>query len=97
MCLWGGEGVDSAVAGATRFLAEAETPPNSQRLLGHGAARQVGDILAAGSESSIEKRLQSFVDAGTTDISIRVVPIGDSREARLESMQRTRAFLSSLS
>ena len=96
ICLCGEDEIDVAVARANRVLSESEISPTSQRLLEHGDARQVGDILAAGSESSIEKRLQSFVDAGTTDVSIRVVPIGDSREERLESMQRTRAFLASL-
>lgn len=96
ICLCGEDEIDVAVARANRVLSESEISPNYQRLLEHGDARQVGDILAAGRESSIEKRLQSFVDAGTTDISIRVVPIGDSREERLESMQRTRAFLASL-
>jgi F420-dependent oxidoreductase-like protein len=96
ICLCAEDEIDVAVARANRVLSESEISPNYQRLLEHGDARQVGDILAAGRESSIEKRLQSFVDAGTTDISIRVVPIGDSREERLESMQRTRAFLASL-
>ena len=47
-------------------------------------------------ESTVEKRLRAFLDAGATDVSVRVVPIGDDREARLASMQRTREFLSSL-
>ena len=41
---------------------------------------QVGDILAAGSEAAIEKRLRSFADAGATDVSVRVVP--DRRRPR---------------
>lgn len=88
--------VDAAVDRTNRVLAEAEVSPNYQRLLDAGDARQVGDILAAGSESSVEKRLQAFVDAGATDISVRVVPIGSDREARLASMRRTREFLASL-
>jgi alkanesulfonate monooxygenase SsuD/methylene tetrahydromethanopterin reductase-like flavin-dependent oxidoreductase (luciferase family) len=79
-----------------RILAEAETSPNYQRLLDQGDARQVGDILAAGSESTIEKRLRAFVDAGATDISIRIVAIGDDRDARLASMQRSRDYVQSL-
>jgi len=61
-----------------------------------GDARNVGDILAAGSESTIEKRLRGFVDAGVTDVSFRVVPIGDDRDALIASMKRTRAFIASL-
>jgi F420-dependent oxidoreductase-like protein len=96
VCLCGDDEVDAAVERTNRILAEAEVSPNYQRLLDAGDARQVGDILAAGIESTVEKRLRAFVDAGATDISVRVVPIGDDREQRLASMQRTREFLSSL-
>src|SRR5947209_6810728 len=96
VCLCRDEEVDAAVDRTNRILAEAEVSPNYQRLLDAGDARQVGDILAAGGESSVEKRLRAFVDAGATDISVRVVSIGDDREQRLASMQRTREFLSSL-
>ena len=70
--------------------------PNYQRLLDQGDARSVGDILAAGSEVAIEKRLRAFADAGVTDVSVRVVPIGAGREERLASMRRTRELLGSL-
>ncbi len=42
------------------------------------------------------KRLRSFADAGVTDVSIRVVPIGDGRDELIASMKRTRAYLASL-
>jgi F420-dependent oxidoreductase-like protein len=96
VCLCRDEEVDAAVDRTNRILAEAEVSPNYQRLLDAGDAREVGDILAAGDESSVEKRIQAFVDAGATDISVRVVALGDDREQRLASMQRTREFLSSL-
>jgi len=96
VCLCGDDEVDAAVERTNRILAEAETSPNYQRLLDQGDARQVGDLLAAGSESSVEKRLQSFVDSGATDISVRVVPIGESREERLASSDRTRELIASL-
>ena len=96
VCLCRDDDVEVAVERTNRILAEAEVSPNYQRLLDTGDARQVGDILAAGSESSVEKRLRAFVDAGATDISARVVPVGENREERLASMQRTRAFLASL-
>ena len=88
--------VETAIARTNRILAEAETSPNYQRLLDQGDARQVGDLLAAGSESSVEKRLRAFVDAGATDVSIRIVAIGDDREQRLASMQRTREYVAGL-
>jgi F420-dependent oxidoreductase-like protein len=96
VCLCGDDEIDVAVARANRVLSEAEISPNYQKLLEHGDARQVGDILAAGSESTIEKRLQSFADAGVTAVSVRVVPIGDGRDELLASMRRTRELLASL-
>ncbi|HEX6476719.1 MAG TPA: LLM class F420-dependent oxidoreductase [Acidimicrobiales bacterium] len=96
VCLCRDREVDLAAARANRILAEAEMSPNYQHLLDHGDARNVGDILAAGSESAIEKRLRSFGDAGVTDISIRVLPIGDTRDELIASLERTRQFVSSL-
>ena len=77
--------VDAAVARTNRILSEAEVSPNYQKLLDHGDAENVGDILAAGSESTIVQRLRRFADAGVTDISVRVVPIGDGREELIAS------------
>ena len=96
VCLCGDDEVEVAVARTNRILAEAETSPNYQRLLEEGDARAVGDILAAGSESTIEQRLRSFADAGVTDLSFRVVPIGEGRDELVASYKRTREFASSL-
>ena len=96
VCLCREAEVDVAVARTNRILAEAEVSPNYQKLLERGDAREVGDILAAGSESSIEKRLRAFADAGVTDVSVRVVPIGEGRDELLASMRRTRDYLASL-
>jgi F420-dependent oxidoreductase-like protein len=96
VCLCSQREVDTATGRANRILAEAEVSPNYQHLLDHGDARNVGDILAAGSESTIEKRLRGFADAGVTDVSVRVLPIGESRQDLIESLERTRQFISSL-
>ena len=88
--------VDAAVARTNRILAEAEVSPNYQKLLDLGDAREVGDLLAAGSEEAVERRLRSFADAGATDLSIRIVPIGETRDELLASRQRTRDYLISL-
>jgi len=88
--------VDLAVARANRVLSEAEMSPNYQKLLEHGDAREVGDLLAGGSESMIEKRFRAFADAGVTDVSVRILSIGDSRDERLASSQRTRECIGSL-
>jgi F420-dependent oxidoreductase-like protein len=96
VCVCGDDEVDAAVARTNRVLSEAEVSPNYQRLLDLGDATTVGDLLAAGSESTVEKRLRSFADAGVTDLSIRVVPIGDDRDQLIASRDRTRAYLASL-
>jgi F420-dependent oxidoreductase-like protein len=97
VCLCRDDEVDTAVERTNRILSEAEVSPNYQRLLDLGDAVNVGGILAAGNESSVEKRLRSFADAGVTDLSVRVVPIGNDRDELLASMRRTREYLASLS
>ena len=90
------EEVPAAIERTNRILAEAEVSPNYQKLLEHGDARQVGDLLAAGSEAVIEKRLRAFADAGVTDLSVRVVPIGNGRDELIASSKRTRELLGGL-
>ena len=38
----------------------------------------------------------AFADAGVTDVSVRVVPIGEGRDELVASFQRTRAYLALL-
>jgi len=56
----------------------------------------VSDILAAGDEDMIRARLASFASAGVTDISVRVLPIGEGRDQLLESSRHTREFVATL-
>jgi F420-dependent oxidoreductase-like protein len=95
-CLCAPDEVDAAVARTNRILAEAEISPNYQKLLDRGDAENVGDILAAGDEAMIERRIRAFASAGVTDVSVRVVPIGDGRDELIASSKRTRAYLASL-
>jgi F420-dependent oxidoreductase-like protein len=88
--------VDAARARANQVLGHAEYSPNYQRLLEHGDATDVGDILAAGDESAIVERLRRFRDVGATDLSVRILPLGPDRAARIESRRRTEEFLASL-
>jgi F420-dependent oxidoreductase-like protein len=96
VCLCGDHEIDVAVARANRLLSEAEVSPNYQRLLDQGDAESVGDILVAGSEATIQKRLAGFADAGVTDLSVRVVPIGENRDELIASSRRTRDLLAAL-
>ena len=88
--------VDGARAWANRLLGHAEFSPNYERLLEHGDAKDVGDILAAGDESVIVAKMRAFRDAGVTDFAVRVLAIGRDRDARIESRRRTLEFVSSL-
>ena len=96
VCLCAPGEVDAAKDRAERLLAEAEISPNYQRLLDRGDAQGVSDIMAVGDEAAVLARLRSFADAGVTDISVRVLPIGDGRDELVASSQRTREFLASL-
>jgi F420-dependent oxidoreductase-like protein len=88
--------VDGARAWANQVLGHAEFCPNYQRLLDQGDATDVGDILAAGDESTVVNRLRAFRDAGTTDLAVRILALGSDREARIESLKRTMALVASL-
>jgi F420-dependent oxidoreductase-like protein len=88
--------VDGARAWADRLIGHAEYSPNYQRLLDKGDAGSVGDILCAGDESAVLARLQRFKDAGVTDLSVRLLPYGKTRDERIASKQRTLDYLSSI-
>jgi F420-dependent oxidoreductase-like protein len=88
--------VDAARDRANRILGHAEYSPNYQRLLERGDSSDVGDMAAVGSEEAVVRRLRSFADAGTTDLSARILPTGKGRDELLASSARTRAFLASL-
>ncbi|HEY3877998.1 MAG TPA: TIGR03564 family F420-dependent LLM class oxidoreductase [Trebonia sp.] len=88
--------VDEARERANRLLAEAEFSPNYQRLLEHGDIRDVGGLLAVGDEAAIAARFRQFADAGATDLSVRLLPIGAGRDELLASKRRARELLASL-
>jgi len=88
--------VDAARQRANRALGHSEYCENYQRLLDRGDAKNEGDLLAAGDESAVRKRLLAFKDAGATDLAVRVLPLGPDRDARLASKQRILDFVASL-
>jgi len=96
VCLCRPSEVDAARARANRILGEAEISPNYQRLLDYGDARDVGDLCAAGDEAAIGARLRRFADAGVTDLSVRLLPIGDGRDELVASKLRTRELIAGL-
>ena len=96
ICLCRPSEVDAARERANRILGEAEISPNYQRLLSRGDARDVGDLCAAGDEAAIAARFRRFADAGVTDLSARLLPIGHGRDELVASKHRTRDLLASL-
>jgi len=97
VCLCHPSQVDEAKARASRILGEAEISPNYQRLLDRGDARDIGDLCAVGDEAAIAARFKSFADAGATDLSVRLLPIGNGRDELIASKNRTREVIAGLS
>jgi alkanesulfonate monooxygenase SsuD/methylene tetrahydromethanopterin reductase-like flavin-dependent oxidoreductase (luciferase family) len=96
VCLCPTSEIDRAVERANDALGHAEYSPNYQRLLEAGESDDVGDMSAIGTEADIERRLRSYMDAGTTDFSARILPLGSSKDEIVASSRRTREFLASL-
>jgi F420-dependent oxidoreductase-like protein len=96
VCLCRPSEVDAARERANRILGEAEISPNYQRLLEYGDAKDIGDICAAGDPAAIATRLRRFADAGVTDLSVRLLPVGSGREELIASKHRTRDLLAGL-
>ncbi|SEG85098.1 F420-dependent oxidoreductase, MSMEG_4879 family [Thermomonospora echinospora] len=96
VCLCRPSEVEAARERANRILGEAEISPNYQRLLEYGDARDIGDLCAAGDEEAIAARLRRFADAGVTDLSVRLLPIGEGRDALVASKRRTREVISQI-
>ncbi|HEX3334038.1 MAG TPA: TIGR03564 family F420-dependent LLM class oxidoreductase [Acidimicrobiales bacterium] len=96
VCLCREDETDAAVERTNRTLSEVVDSPNYVRLMEHGDAKRIGDVLICGSEATMEKRLRSFADAGVTDLNARIVPLGEGREEIKASAERTREFLAAI-
>ncbi|EFC83992.1 LLM class F420-dependent oxidoreductase [Parafrankia sp. EUN1f] len=96
VCLCAPGEEDKARERANRILGEAEVSPNYQRLLDQGDATSVGDIAAVGDEAAILAAFRRFADAGCTDLSVRLLPIGDNRDELIASKRRTREVIAAL-
>jgi F420-dependent oxidoreductase-like protein len=94
--LCGDDEVDAAREWAKRAMGHSEYSPNYERLLEHGDAQDEGEFLVAGDEKAVLASLERYRDAGVTDFSVRLLPYGKTREARIESRDRTIAYLASL-
>jgi len=87
---------DDAAVGrerAARIFSVYESIPTYQRILATGDARGPADVAIVGTEAQVRARLESFRDAGVTDLAATVFAVGDDRET---SLRRTHELLASL-
>jgi F420-dependent oxidoreductase-like protein len=96
VCLCRDDEVEAAIERTNRTLSEVVASPNYMRLMEHGDAQSIGDVLICGSEAAMEQRLRRFAEAGVTDLNCRIVALGEGREAIKSSAERTREFLASV-
>jgi F420-dependent oxidoreductase-like protein len=96
VCLCGDGEMEAAVERTNRVLSEVVHSPNYQKLMEHGDAAAIGDVLVCGSERTMETRMRRFADAGVTDFNARIVPLGEDRDATRVSAERTREFLAAV-
>ena len=96
VCLCRDDEVDAAIERTNRTLSEVVASPNYVALMEHGDAQTIGEVLICGSETTMEKRLRQFAEAGVTDLNARIVPLGQGRDEIKASAERTREFLASV-
>jgi F420-dependent oxidoreductase-like protein len=96
VCLCRDDEVGVAVERTNRTLSEVVASPNYMRLMEHGDAKMIGDVIICGTEAAMEKRLRTFAESGVTDLNARIVPLGENREEIKASAERTRDFLASV-
>ena len=78
---------------AARLFSVYENIPTYQRILDHGEAGSPAEVSVIGTEAEVTKRLESYRDAGVTDLAATVFGVGPDRAA---SRNRTRDLLASL-
>src|SRR5260370_6100206 len=66
-------------------------------ILEYGDARDIGDLCAVGDEAVITARFKSVADAGATDLSALLLPIGDGRDELIAAKNRTREGIAGIS
>ncbi|EFC82295.1 TIGR03564 family F420-dependent LLM class oxidoreductase [Parafrankia sp. EUN1f] len=70
--------------------------PNYQRILALGGADTPSDAAIVGDEASVRAQLEALISAGATEVWVNIVPVGDTREARVASLRRTTSLLQEL-
>jgi len=96
VCLCAEGEVEAAIERTNKTLSEVVASPNYVRLMAHGNAESIGDVLICGNEVAMEKRMRAFAEAGVTDLNCRIVALGEGREQVKASAERTREFLAAV-
>jgi F420-dependent oxidoreductase-like protein len=78
---------------AARVFSVYESIPTYQRILATGDAAGPADVAVVGTEAQVRTRLESFRDAGVTDLAATTFAVGDDRAG---SLRRTHELLASL-
>ncbi|MBL7500978.1 TIGR03564 family F420-dependent LLM class oxidoreductase [Frankia sp. CNm7] len=86
---------EARAAAAASAVSYAEMP-NYQRILTRGGAASAAHAAITGTGTAVRAQLQALLDAGATDIWAAVFPVGDTREARADSIRRTTDLLREL-
>jgi F420-dependent oxidoreductase-like protein len=78
---------------AARLFSVYEQIPTYRRILDRGETGTPAEVSIIGTEAQVTRRLQSYRDAGVTDLAAAVFAVGSDRDA---SRRRTRELLASV-
>ncbi len=88
--------VEAARNRAAAVLAVYPTLPSYRAMLDIEGAKDAGDIVVAGDEAAIEAQLRSYFDAGATEILAVPLSVGETKEEKIASVDRTIEYLGTL-
>lgn len=81
---------------ARKIFSIYPTLPSYRAMMDREGVDDAGGIVIAGDESLVEAELKAYVAAGVTEFLLTPLPVGESREDRKRSAERTRELLRSL-
>ena len=96
VCLCRDDEVDAAMPRTNRTLSEVEASPNYVRLMEHGDARSIGDVLVCGARPPWRSGCAASPTQASPTSTRRIVPLGEGREELKASAERTREFLAAV-
>ncbi len=88
--------VDAARERAARVFAIYPTLPSYRAMLDIEGAGSAADLVIAGDEAAVESQIRSYFDAGATEVLAVPVGVGEAKEEKVASSERTVEFLGSL-